>query len=95
MQVTRSKIIALAIALGYLAAAAVMSGWDAKVVASMCLGLLLPLALIWFPKKMGAAPSRVSFSGIDTETPEIVVTVIGWLWLVGYLPLLAYLQTRR
>jgi xanthine/uracil/vitamin C permease (AzgA family) len=92
MQITRSKIVALVIALGYLAAAFFAAGLNA--VPSVGISVMLPLVLIWFPKKMGAAPTKVDFSGIDTETPAIVVTAIGWVWLLGYLPLLAYLLAR-
>jgi hypothetical protein len=93
MPITRSKIIAVGVALAYLAVAAAMSGGGSQVLPVVCVSLVLPLALIWFPKQMGKA-GRFANQQIDTETPEVLVTIVGWLWLVGYLPLMAYLLTR-
>lgn len=93
MQVTRSKILGLVIALGYIAIAVAMSGWDTEGVAVICLSLSLPLAFIWFPDEI-AAYTRIAAKGggrFNTETPASMVTLVGWLCLVGYLPLLAYL----
>jgi hypothetical protein len=97
MQVTRSKIIALVIALGYLAPVIVVAGWDIQGAGVMCLMLSMPLVFIWFPEKVEAHTRRLAertYSRIDTETPAFVVTLVGWVWLVGYLPLLAYLLAR-
>ena len=94
MQVTRSKILGLVIALGYLATAVAISGWDTKGVAVFCVSLSLPLAFIWFPDEIGAFTAIVArrpYGRITTETPASMVTLVGWLCLVGYLPLLAYL----
>ena len=94
MQVTRSKIFGLVIALGYLATAIAMSGGDTKGVVVICLCLSLPLAFIWFPEEIGALTAIVAkrpYGRITTETPASMVTLVGWLCLVGYLPLLAYL----
>jgi hypothetical protein len=97
MQVTRSKIVALVIALCYLVPAIVMAGWDINAVGVICLMLSMPLVFIWFPEKVEAHTRRLAertYSEIDTETPAFVVTLVGWVWLVGYLPLLAYLLAR-
>jgi hypothetical protein len=93
-QVTRSKILALVIALGYLAAAVAMFGWDTKGAAVICLCLSLPLAFIWFPDEIEAFTAMVAkrpYGRITSETPATMVTIVGWLLLLGYLPLLAYL----
>jgi hypothetical protein len=97
MQVTRSKIIALVIALGYLVPVFVMADWDINVLGVMCLMVLAPLGFIWFPEKVEAHTRRLAertYSEIDTETPAFLVTLVGWVWLLGYLPLLAYLLAR-
>jgi hypothetical protein len=93
MEITPSKVFALAIALVYLAASIVLGGWDTEGIAIVCLMLLLPLCFIWFPDfvhdRIGRANTRFT-----SETPAFMVEVVGWLWLVGYLPLLAYLLAR-
>ena len=58
-----------------------------------CVVLLLPLALIWFPDELGSLTGYVGRGGnINTETPPILISIIGWLFLVG-LPVLFYLFT--
>lgn len=97
MQITRSKIVALVIALGNLVSILVMAGEDAQAAGVMCFMVLLPLAFIWFPDAIEAhtrSLAKRTYSRIDTETPAIVVTLVGWVWLLGYLPLLAYLLAR-
>jgi hypothetical protein len=93
MKVTPNKLIAVVVAVIYLATSIAVAGWDIEGVAVVCLLLSMPLVFIWFPdvvhNYVGRANSRVT-----TETPELMVTMVGWLWLVGYLPLLAYLLSR-
>lgn len=95
MQVTRSKLVALVIALGYFVTAVVVMGWAEK---AAILGYLLslPLAFIWFPDAIASYTVWVVKHGFrfTTPTPAPVVTIVGWLWLVGYLPLMAYLWSR-
>ena len=56
--------------------------------------LLIPLALIWFPDEIGSFTGYVGRGGnIDRETPPIMITVMGWIFLVG-LPLFFYLVNR-
>ena len=97
MEVTRSKLLGLAIALGYLVAVVAIFGWDTKGLAVICLCVSLPLAFIWFPDEIAAYTAyvaRLPYSRMNSETPAPMVTAVGWLWLVGYLPLLAYLLAR-
>lgn len=94
MHVTRSKMLGLVIALGYLATAVAMSGWDTKGVAIVCLCLSLPLAFIWFPHEIASLDAMIAkrpYGRITSGIPAFMVTLVGWLCLVGYLPLLAYL----
>jgi hypothetical protein len=94
MVITRSKIFALVIALGYVTAAIAMSAWDAKGVGGVCLVSIVPLALIWFPDEISAYCSpdiRFGIEGFNSPTPPVMVSVVGWLGLVGFVPLLAYL----
>ena len=94
MVITRSKLFALVIAFGYVTAAIVMSAWDAKGVGGVCLVSIVPLALIWFPDEISAYCSpdiRFGIEGFNSPTPPVMVSVVGWLGLVGFVPLLAYL----
>jgi hypothetical protein len=94
LEITRSKLVGLVIAVGYVAAAIATSGWDTKGFAVICLCVSLPLAFIWFPDEIAAYTAYVAklpYSRMNSETPAPMVTAVGWLWLVGYLPLLAYL----
>jgi hypothetical protein len=97
LEVTRGKFLGLTIALGYLAAVAAIFGWDANGVATICLCVSLPLVFIWCPDEIAAYTAYVAklpYSRMNSETPAPMVTAVGWLWLVGYLPLLAYLLAR-
>jgi hypothetical protein len=93
MKVTPSKIAAIVVALGYLATSLAIGGWDTEGLPIVCLLLALPLTFIWFPdffhEHLGRANSRFT-----NETPAFMFVVVGWLWLVGYLPLLMYLLAR-
>ena len=95
MDVTRSKLFALVIALGYLGAAIATSGWDTKGVAEMCLVLSLPLALIWFPDELSPWTYYNGGWGRYTKvSPPFALSLSGWLCLVVVLPLIAYLATH-
>lgn len=89
---TRSKLLALVIALSYVVAVVVASGWDAKGVVVVCVVLSVPLSLIWFPDDI-ADYTKVTrgITGRFRESPAPVLTFLGWLGLLGYFPLLAYL----
>ena len=78
------------VALGYVIAAGVSAGGIGNGLLYVCGYLLFPLALIWFPEQLGSLTGYVGRGGnIDTETPPILVSVFGWLILVG-LPVLSY-----
>ncbi len=90
MQITIGKILGLLIALGYAVGMIVHTGGVTVDVVKGCVVLLLPLALLWFPDELGNLTGYVGRSGnINTETPPILVSVMGWFFLVG-LPVLLY-----
>jgi hypothetical protein len=98
MQFTRGKILALVIAIGYLAVPIAVSGWDTEGVAIICLVLSLPLAFIWFPDEVADFLNSFGKSGytkFNSETPAFMLTLVGWLCLLGYLPLLAFLLGHK
>ena len=77
------------IALGYVIAFVVSEGGVTANAFKCVLVLLVPLGLIWFPEEIGSYTGYVSRgSTIDTETPAFLVSLMGWLFLVG-LPVVA------
>jgi len=91
--VTKSKIASLVIATIYVIAAPV-SGAPIDAIAAVCVALLLPLALIWFPDEIGGFTGYMGRGGnITTESPGCLVAAAGWFFLVG-LPALLYLAWR-
>jgi hypothetical protein len=90
MQVTIGKILSLVIAIGYAVAMMVHAHGVSVDVVNGCVGLLLPLALIWFPDELGSLTGYVGRGGnINTETPPLLISIAGWCFLVG-LPVLLY-----
>ena len=90
MQITIGKILGLVIALAYAVIIAVTEGGVTEGAIKCCVALLLPLALIWFPDELGSFTGYVGRGGnINTETPPILVSIMGWFFLVG-LPVLLY-----
>jgi len=82
------KIVAVVIALGYLVAIVIHEQAVTPIV-PVAVVLLVPLGLIWFPEEIGGFTGYVSRgASIDNETPPILVSLMGWLLLVG-LPILA------
>jgi hypothetical protein len=90
MQVSISKLLSLMIALAYAVLLVVTQGGLTETAFKSCAVLLLPLALIWFPDELGSMTGYIGRGGnIDTETPPILVSLMGWFFLVG-LPVLFY-----
>lgn len=85
------RILSLLITLVYVTCAIIGTHGFTADVLQLCLVLLFPLALIWFPDQIGEATGY--FAGhmmqVDTPTPPILIKIMGWLFLVG-LPLLLY-----
>lgn len=93
MDVSRSKLAGLAIALGYLAISSLMGGWDTRDVVTMCVILLLPLALIWFPDEISDTFGPFRWGGqSDRESPPVLLSAMGWIFLT-VLPPIVYMLT--
>jgi len=90
MQITFSKILSLGIALSYTAFALYKGGAPYWI---SCLGLLLPLALVWFPEEIGELTGYYKTGYVNVQTPGVIVSFMGWLLLVG-VPVLLYLLKR-
>jgi len=91
MEITKGKLLSLVVAALCIVAYSIIDG-------SLGVGLLKgstiavgPLILIWFPDELGAFKGYVGRGGnIQTETPPIYVTVIGWIFLFG-IPVVSYM----
>jgi len=93
MRVTPGKIASVIIAAAWFAVVVAGAGWTWGW--RLSLALMLPLALIWFPEKIGGATGYIiHYQRVDEKTPPILITVMGWFFLVG-LPLVLYYLWQR
>ena len=90
MQVTIAKLLSLVIALVYAVLLIVNQDGVTETAFKGCAILLLPLALIWFPNELGNMTSYFwKGSYVNAESPPILLSIMGWFFLVG-LPVLFY-----
>jgi len=94
MQVTTGKILALLVALVYAVLVTIGAGGLTAEIVKSCLVLLFPLALIWFPEEIGSLTGYFGSGYVNVQTPAIMVSIMGWFFLVG-LPLLIFLLGRH
>jgi hypothetical protein len=78
--------LSLLIATAYVVAALVQDG--GLTAAKVAVGLLLPLACIWFSEALGEYGGTMRLHAITASTPGFLVCAGGWLLLVG-VPLIA------
>jgi hypothetical protein len=89
MQVTVARVVSLAIAAAYVIAGfALEKSWTFAL--TVTAGMLLPLALIWFPESLGDLTGWGTRAPIDRPSPPRFVAAAGWLFLLG-LPVLLLL----
>ena len=89
MQVTVGRLVSLAIAAAYVIAGfALEKSWTFAL--TVTAGMLLPLALIWFPESLGDLTGWGTRAPIDRPSPPRFVAAAGWLFLLG-LPVLLLL----
>jgi hypothetical protein len=85
MQLTVGKAFGSLVALGYAVSMVIRSGGVTGHVVMGCGALLLPLAFIWFPKEIGGITASFGIGQrVDTQTPPVVVSCVGWFFLVGF-----------
>lgn len=90
MQITVAKLVATVIAC-VIAVAVIVEAKGAAADASKALGVLLPMALIWFPEEIGGLTGYfVRGRRVDAETPPFLISAAGWFLLVG-VPAVVYL----
>ena len=94
MQVTISKVVALLLGVAYVIAAGV-SREGLPFAGTVAVGVLIPLALIWFPdeidgwirwRRRGGTPGLAM-----KPSPPWLLGMMGWVFLVG-LPLFLLLR---
>ena len=89
IQVTISKVLALLLAVGYIVAAG-FSRQGLPFAGTVALGVLIPLALIWFPDEIDTWTRTWRNARLTTlptsPSPPWALVAMGWVFLVG-LPL--------
>ncbi len=90
MQITIGKILSLLVALAYVAFAAFAGGVHAV---KYCLGLVVPLAFIWFPEEIGSLTGYFDSGYVNVKTPALIMSFLGWFFLLG-VPLIIFLLRR-
>jgi len=97
MQITKGKILSLLVGLGYIVAIIFNDHGVSGNVFKCLAALLLPLAFIWFPDELGNYTGFSGFFGarnsIDSVTPPILISFVGWFFLVGF-PILFYFANK-
>ena len=90
MAVTISKIVALVLAVAYVIIAGVGEGLPFA--ATVAVGVLLPLACIWFAEPLGELDRRVAtVQPPYSPSPAWLVATLGWVLLVG-IPLFVLIE---
>jgi hypothetical protein len=81
-------MVAAVIAASYVVAAfALEKSWPFA--ATVTAGVLVPLALIWFPEFCGGLTGWGMRTRVDQPSPTKSIAATGWLFLLG-LPVLVY-----
>jgi len=90
MQITIGKILSVVVAIAYSVVAIKYAGIDSL---KWCVGLLLPLAFIWFPEEIGSLTGYFRTGYVNVQTPGVFISILGWFFLLG-LPVILYLILR-
>jgi hypothetical protein len=100
MAFTADRLLALAIALGYLIAAAILPHPGIGSLVMLAVVLAVPLVLIWYPEIGTSWPRKKTVIGtyadrgrVTRDSPPWLVYLLGWFFLVG-LPVVVYLTSR-
>jgi hypothetical protein len=92
MQITLGKVIAVGIATAY-----VIVGFALEKGRALALtvtgGVLLPLALIWFPGFLGGLTGWGTHAPVDQPSPSRLVEATGWLLLLRLPTLVLFLTS--
>jgi hypothetical protein len=88
MQVTISKLVALLLAVAEVIVTFLLAQ-SLSIALTAALGVLLPLALIWFPESFGDWTGWGTRAPVHRPSAPQVVAGMGWLFLLG-LPVLGF-----
>jgi len=80
--------LSLVVVLTYLVVGYKYGGGEAAL--KVFIGILLPLACIWFPEPLGQYRGNIRGQVMTSSTPAFLVCAGGWLVLVGA-PLIVFL----
>lgn len=96
MQVSPSRILSLVI----LILSGLFFWWsegpitEPRVMGNFLAVILIGVALIWFPEELGSFTGYLGQgANIDTETPPILLKVLGWCLLIGMVLILCHLRS--
>jgi hypothetical protein len=90
MQITIGKILSLLIAIGFAVFAFRAGGLNGVKCSAV---LLFPLVLIWFSEQIGSLTGYFKSGYVNVQTPAVIVSFVGWLFLVG-LPVILFCIKR-
>jgi len=90
MHIAYGKILSIGIAISY---ALLAVHWGGAGYWKWSLGLLLPLAFIWFPEQIGNLTGYYKTGYVNVQTPGVIVSFLGWIMLLG-VPVLFYLLRK-
>ena len=94
MQATFGKLVALAVATAFvIAGLALERSWAFAF--TVAVGAILPLALIWFPEFLGSLIGWGTRAPVDQPSPPRLVSVMGWLLLLGLPALMLLLRSNH
>jgi len=86
-----NRSLSLLVYLAYITAGFTHGG--GAVALKLAIGLLLPVACIWFPEPLGDYTGIIRGQLMTASTPALLVCAGGWLVLVG-VPPIAYAISR-
>jgi hypothetical protein len=90
MQVTIGKILSLLVAIAFAVLAFRAAGLHGVKSSAI---LLFPLVMIWLPEEIGSLSGYFKSGYVNVQTPAVIVSFIGWFFLVG-LPVILYCMKR-
>jgi hypothetical protein len=82
-----NRSLSILVYFAYIAAGFTHGG--GSVALKLAIGLLLPMACIWFPEPLGDYTGIIRGQLMTASTPAFLVCAGGWLVLIG-VPLIAY-----
>ena len=83
-----ARSASLLVLIGYVIAAQRLDA--VALMLKIALPMLIAAACIWFPDAFGNFSGVIHYRAITTPTPGIMVSIVGWIILLGLPPLVWY-----